>query len=46
MGFQIKEQARTYDVIIIGSGAGGGMSAYTLANAGVQGWTNRSRAYV
>lgn len=34
--FQIKEQPKNYDVIIIGSGAGGGMAAYTLANAGLQ----------
>lgn len=34
--FQIKESSETYDVCIIGSGAAGGMSAYTLANAGVK----------
>ena len=34
--FQIKEQPKVYDVIIVGSGAGGGMAAYTLANAGLQ----------
>lgn len=33
--FQIKVQPKVYDVIIVGSGAGGGMAAYTLANAGV-----------
>lgn len=36
MGIQIKEQAKFYDVIIIGSGAGGGMAAYTLANSGLK----------
>ncbi|MEJ7823590.1 MAG: GMC family oxidoreductase N-terminal domain-containing protein, partial [Chitinophagaceae bacterium] len=34
--FQIKVQPKNYDAIIIGSGAGGGMAAYTLANAGLQ----------
>ena len=33
---QIKKQAVNYDVIIVGSGAGGGMAAYTLANAGLK----------
>ncbi|MFD2289015.1 FAD-binding protein [Pedobacter petrophilus] len=32
--FQIKKSPTVYDVIIVGSGAGGGMSAYVLANAG------------
>lgn len=32
---QIKEQPKTYDAIIVGSGAGGGMAAYMLANAGL-----------
>ncbi len=34
--FQIKVQPKDYDVVIVGSGAGGGMAAYTLANAGLQ----------
>ena len=31
---QFKDGEKPYDVIIVGSGAGGGMAAYTLANAG------------
>jgi choline dehydrogenase-like flavoprotein len=34
--FQIKVQPKNYDAIIIGSGAGGGMAAYMLANAGME----------
>ncbi len=34
--FQIKKNAKKYDAVIVGSGAGGGMAAYTLANAGMK----------
>jgi choline dehydrogenase-like flavoprotein len=34
--FQVKVQPKKYDAIIIGSGAGGGMAAYILANAGLK----------
>jgi len=32
--FQIKKPAKVYDVVIVGSGAGGGMAAYMLSKAG------------
>jgi choline dehydrogenase-like flavoprotein len=34
--FQIKNQATIFDVIIVGSGAGGGMAAYQLTKAGAK----------
>src|SRR5690606_26033777 len=33
---QIKKSAENYDVVIVGSGAGGGMAGYMLANAGLK----------
>lgn len=33
---QIKKSSKQYDAVIVGSGAGGGMTAYILANAGVK----------
>ena len=32
--FQIKVQPKTYDAVIVGSGAGGGMAAYDLVLKG------------
>ncbi len=34
--FQIKKQSKKYDAVIVGSGAGGGMAAYVLSNAGLK----------
>jgi len=33
---QVKVQSKKYDAVIVGSGAGGGMAAYMLANAGLK----------
>ncbi|TKK66965.1 GMC family oxidoreductase [Ilyomonas limi] len=34
--FQIKKNAKKYDAVIVGSGAGGGMAAYVLSKAGLK----------
>lgn len=34
--FQIKEDSTVYDAVVVGSGAGGGMAGYVLANAGLK----------
>ncbi|WP_447769799.1 GMC oxidoreductase [Sphingobacterium faecium] len=36
VNYQIKESTEVYDAIVVGSGAGGGMAGYILANAGLK----------
>ncbi len=36
LDFQVKEQTTIYDVVIVGSGAGGGMAAHELTKAGAK----------
>ncbi|MGK6352296.1 GMC family oxidoreductase [Parapedobacter sp. DT-150] len=36
ISYQIKENPTVYDAVVVGSGAGGGMAGYVLANAGLK----------
>ncbi len=36
ISYQIKEDPTVYDAVVVGSGAGGGMAGYVLANAGLK----------